>query len=70
MVWFYEHSGSFRRFEIYPEGTHYRLIVGYSDDSERVEEFDTYDALVRRTESLQYEWKRSGWKGPHGRDVR
>jgi hypothetical protein len=70
MVWFFEHDGRFRRCEVHPEHSHYRLLLRYSDGAEYVEDYVTYDALVQRTRSLEVEWKRDGWNGPYGRDVR
>jgi hypothetical protein len=70
MIWFYEHDGRFRRLEVYPEGTHYRLVVASGDVCEKVEDYDEYDALIRRTAQLESKWKGEGWKGPYGRDTR
>jgi hypothetical protein len=70
MIWFYEQQGRFRRVELHPEEDHYRLVVADAEASETVEDYDDYDAVVRRTVVLDLEWKREGWNGPYGRDVR
>jgi len=70
MVWFFEHKGRFRRCEVHPEATHYRLVVGYSDGTERTEEYAHFEDLMRRTKRLEQEWTREGWQGPFSRDLR
>ncbi len=68
MIWFYESNSQFRRCELYPtDRTHYRLVIQDVDGVEKVETYDDYADLVRRTEQLAQEWTRAGWSGPFSR---
>lgn len=70
MIWFFEQRGRFRRLEVYPEGSHYRLVIASGDAGEKIEDYDDYDVLIRRTAQLESKWKGEGWTGPFGRDIR
>lgn len=71
MIWFYEHKGQFRRCELHPDNAHlYRLIIQDTDGTERVEAYEEYADVVRRTEQLASDWTRAGWGGPYSRDIR
>jgi hypothetical protein len=68
MIWFFENSGKYRRCELHPlRQNHYRLIIHDVDGSEKVESYEQYDDLLRRTEQLATEWTRTGWSGPFSR---
>jgi hypothetical protein len=71
MVWFYERQGSFVRCEARPvtDGQGFELVVTGPDGIERLERFETSDALARRQDEIERVFTTDGWTGPHGRII-
>jgi hypothetical protein len=71
MVWFYERGGRFVRCEACPasDGQGFELAITGPDGIERIESFDTSDALLRRQEEVEATFTGDGWTGPHGRVI-
>lgn len=71
MVWFYEREGTFVRCEARPavDGVGFELAVTGADGVERLERFDTSEALDRRQQEIERDLTTDGWTGPHGRVI-
>jgi hypothetical protein len=68
MVWFYERQGTFVRCEARPasDGEGFELAITDPDGLERLERFESSDALTRRQTELERTFVTDGWTGPHG----
>ena len=70
MVWFYERSGSFVRFETrdVPQGSPvFELVILHPDGKEETERFADSESLTRRQRELATLLTGEGWQGPFGR---
>lgn len=70
MIWFYERSGTFVRFEtrdVPDRPGEYELVRIDADGREIVERFDDAEALLQRQLQLERRLVAEGWQGPHGR---
>ena len=70
MIYFYERRGRFTRCKVHMfDETPYELVIDDANGSHRVEQFASYDDLIKRLDALHSELTRRGWGGPHGRDL-
>ena len=71
MIWFYERTGEHLRCEIQQqvEGDKFALIVTLPDGTERVEVFEDWSALNKRSLELEKLLQARGWNGPFARGI-
>lgn len=68
MFYFFRRGEQFVRCELRSVDERFEIAILGVDGKEAVERFDTEDAMTERWASLQREYVRQGWWGPHGRE--
>lgn len=68
MFYFFRRGEQFIRCELRSVDDGYQLVIVRADGKEDVEHYDTEERLSARWSSLQQEFLREGWWGPHGRE--
>lgn len=70
MVWFFERSGAFVRFEsrtVDDDPGVFELVIVDADGAERRECFKDSEQLLQRQLQLERGLEHDGWQGPFGR---
>ena len=69
MIYFFMKEQQFFQCEIYPGRPHVLRVIA-ARGSELTEQFDSTAVLEERWRELKADLRRSGWRGPVGRDGR
>jgi hypothetical protein len=68
MFYFFRRGEHFVRCELRTVDDHYELVIVREDGTEDVERYEREEQLTARWSTLQQQFLREGWWGPHGRE--